>query len=99
MKQNLKKILIVTIILFSAMAAITVVKWNGLTVSRTEAKKMPTFDELINDNAGQMLKDGRQIFRFDTFGDQDFWGGQLQLHTTIAGAANGGVGPGLSPSA
>jgi cytochrome c553 len=40
---------------------------------------------------------GRQIFRFDTFGDQAFWGGQLRLHQAIAGAKNGGVGPGVSP--
>ena len=37
------------------------------------------------------------IFRFDTFGSEAFWGGGLHLHETIAGAANGGVGPGLSP--
>ena len=40
---------------------------------------------------------GRQIFRFDTFGDQAFWGGQLRLQQAIAGAQNGGVGPGVSP--
>ncbi len=42
---------------------------------------------------------GRQIFRFDTFGDEAFWGGQLRLHQAVAGAKNGGVGPGLSPKA
>jgi mono/diheme cytochrome c family protein len=40
---------------------------------------------------------GRQIFRHDTFGDEVFWGGALQLHRAIAGARNGGVGPGVSP--
>jgi hypothetical protein len=40
---------------------------------------------------------GRQIFRFDTFGDQAFWGGALQLHRALAGSKNGGVGPGVSP--
>jgi len=42
---------------------------------------------------------GRQIFRSDTFGDEAFWGDTLRLHEAIAGAANGGVGPGLSPNA
>jgi len=37
------------------------------------------------DNSRQMLDKGRQIFRFDTFGDQAFWGDQLQLHQTING--------------
>jgi mono/diheme cytochrome c family protein len=43
------------------------------------------------------LNSGRQIFRFDTFGDESFWGDALHLHQAIAGAANGGVGPGVSP--
>jgi hypothetical protein len=43
------------------------------------------------------LARGRRIFRFDTFGDQAFWGGALQLHRAIAGSKNGGVGPGVSP--
>jgi len=42
---------------------------------------------------------GRRIFRFDTFGDQAFWGDTLGLHRAIAGQANGGVGAGLSPKA
>jgi hypothetical protein len=45
----------------------------------------------------RLVAQGRQIFRFDTFGDQAFWGGQLQLHRAIAGAKNGGVGDGVSP--
>jgi hypothetical protein len=44
-----------------------------------------------------LLRRGEQVFRFDTFGDRTFWGGALQLHRAIAGAANGGVGPGVSP--
>jgi hypothetical protein len=47
--------------------------------------------------ADDVLARGRQIFRFDTFGDQAFWGGALQLHRAIAGSKNGGVGPGVSP--
>lgn len=45
---------------------------------------------------GQILQ-GQEIFRFDTFGDETFWGDSLRLHEAIAGAANGGVGPGVSP--
>ncbi len=46
-----------------------------------------------------MLAEGRQTFRFDTFGDEAFWGGMLQLHQAIQGSEFGGVGPGLSPAA
>ena len=55
------------------------------------------FDAVINDHARDMVERGRQIFRFDTFGDQAFWGGQLRLHDAIKGKRLGGVGPGVSP--
>lgn len=61
--------------------------------------KLISFDTQIEDNAAQMLSEGRQTFRFDTFGDEAFWGGMLQLHRAIEGDQFGGVGPGLSPSA
>jgi|SRR5581483_11768711 len=47
--------------------------------------------------ADSMFAKGRSVFRFDTFGDEAFWGGTLQLHRAIEGAKNGGVGPGVSP--
>ena len=45
-----------------------------------------------------LIAEGKQIFRFDTFGDEDFWGGQLRLHEAIEGEQFGGVGDGLSPA-
>lgn len=45
-----------------------------------------------------LISQGQQIFRFDTFGDEDFWGGQLKLHEAIEGEQFGGVGPGVSPT-
>lgn len=45
----------------------------------------------------RLYAQGRRVFRFDTFGDQAFWGGQLQLHKAIEGKKLGGVGPGVSP--
>ena len=50
-------------------------------------------------DALQSIARGRQTFRHDTFGDEAFWGDTVHLDDAIAGAANGGVGPGLSPSA
>jgi len=49
-------------------------------------------------NTINMIREGERIFRYDTFGDETFWGGQLRLHEAIAGTANGGVGAGISPS-
>jgi hypothetical protein len=54
-------------------------------------------DAKISQNAEQMLTEGRQTFRFDTFGSEKFFGEKLRLHEAIAGGRLGGVGPGLSP--
>lgn len=57
-------------------------------------------DDLRADAAAiRAIHEGRDIFRNSTFGSEAFWGDQLQLHRAIAGAANGGVGGGLSPRA
>src|SRR3954451_21133290 len=45
----------------------------------------------------RLFSQGRAVFRYDTFGDQGFWGDSLQLHKAIEGSKLGGVGPGLSP--
>jgi hypothetical protein len=61
------------------------------------AQTAPTNDVSIFTNALTKLDAGRNIFRYDTFGDETFWGGALKLHQTIAGSSRGGVGPGVSP--
>jgi len=55
------------------------------------------FDGVIQRNVRQFMDQGRQIFRFDTFGDEAFWGDNLKLHQAIAGSKFGGVGAGVSP--
>src|SRR6202158_1296385 len=55
------------------------------------------FDAVVRNNAERMMQDGQEIFRFDTFGSEAFWGDALQLHKAIAGEKNGGVGGGVSP--
>ena len=56
-----------------------------------------TFDLRILDHLQQAFLEGRRTFRGDTFGDEAFWGGALQLHQTVQGERFGGIGPGLSP--
>jgi hypothetical protein len=43
-------------------------------------------DDAIVKDAMQMLAEGKQTFRFDTFGSEAFWGEQLKLHQAIEGA-------------
>jgi hypothetical protein len=62
------------------------------------AEKAPrrSFDAQVDDNATALFREGRRVFRFDTFGSEDFWGGQLRLHDAILGEKQSGVGPGLT---
>jgi cytochrome c5 len=54
-------------------------------------------DRQTDASAADAVKRGRDIFRDETFGDEGFWGEGIKLHRAIAGEANGGVGPGVSP--
>ncbi|MDO5758623.1 MAG: hypothetical protein Q4P24_14255 [Rhodobacterales bacterium] len=57
-----------------------------------------SFDAQIVHHAQTMLAEGRNTFRYDTFGSERFWGDALHLHEAIAGEQNGGVGAGVSPN-
>ena len=50
-------------------------------------------------HAERAFRHGREIFRYDTFGDEAFWGDTIKLHQAIQGARFGGVGSGISPKA
>jgi hypothetical protein len=65
---------------------------------RAQRESFTNFDAQIVANAERLLENGRNSFRSDTFGDEAFWGGTLQLHRAILGANLGGVGPGISPN-
>jgi len=54
-------------------------------------------DNGLREKKKSLEEEGKQIFRFDTFGDEHFWSGTLHIDKAIAGAAHGGFGPGVSP--
>ena len=56
-------------------------------------------EDPVTDNANKMLAEGKQTFRFETFGDEAYWTDALQLNKAILDEKNGGVGGGLSPKA
>jgi hypothetical protein len=62
-----------------------------------QPRRPERFDRQVRDNALDLIEEGRRVFRFDTFGDEAFWGDTLGLHRVIAGERFGGVGPGVSP--
>src|SRR5262245_48588242 len=68
----------------------------------TSAPRNPAVKDIparpdIDMYAESLLDQGRKIFRDDTFGDEDFWGGQLRLHEAIADKERGGTGAGVTP--
>lgn len=85
---------------FSVLAVLAVVGY-GTAMSHDDddddGASASRLDRQIDRQAQRTLAEGRQIFRFDTFGDETFWGDTLRLHEAIAGQANGGVGSGVSP--
>lgn len=66
--------------------------------SHAPASKVAPFDVTISQNAQSMMDEGRQTFRFATFGDEAFWSDGLGLDRAIEGEKNGGVGGGVSPA-
>jgi hypothetical protein len=82
----------------AAVTALSACSQSAGTADSAGAQRNSTgFDSQIDHNSTTLLAEGRQIFRYDTFGSEAFWGDALKLHEAIAGAKNGGVGGGVSP--
>jgi hypothetical protein len=63
-----------------------------------DAESTRGFDTVGSNDAARMMAEGQKTFRFDTFGDEEFWGDSLELHQAIEGAKLGGIGAGVSPA-
>jgi hypothetical protein len=92
MKQRYIGAVLIGIVL-SVVTAIT-----QLAAQHTRRASASTFLGSAENNLQQLVDQGRQVFRFDTFGDESFWGDTLHLHKAIEGANLGGVGSGVSPA-
>ena len=95
MPRRVRLLLIGGVVLFVVIAAFALRRTSP--VAQAQGPVTEDFDSVIDKNAERMIEEGRQIFRFDTFGSEDFWGGKLRLHEAIVGEKLGGVGPGVSP--
>jgi hypothetical protein len=54
-------------------------------IALADSDDQPKFPGLgsAEGNAKQLIEQGRQIFRFDTYGDEAFWTGQLQMQQSV----------------
>src|SRR5215211_2557607 len=106
--DTLKFLYVLTIVLASVAVGLVIERTSDAQArgraqgppaqSNARKEKLRNFDAQIAANANELLENGRITFRFDTFGDEAFWGGALQLHQAIKGASLGGVGAGISPT-
>ncbi len=85
------------IFLIAAIASICGLPLAIMSQNTNSGGDARNFDGVIQRNVRQFMDKGQQIFRFDTFGDEAFWGDNLKLHQAIAGSKFGGVGAGVSP--
>jgi hypothetical protein len=103
-EENVKRITIacvagVVVTLATVLGFLVVTIYNAQSAQgQGDGASISDFDRVIRNNGREMIEEGRQTFRFDTFGDEAFWGNTLQLHQAIAGKGLGGVGPGVSPN-
>jgi hypothetical protein len=90
-RRNLVMLIAVTV-----AGAVVVLARSGS--SAVTFDQFATANQTIAGNAANLVAQGRHVFRFDTFGDQAFWGDSLHLHQAIEGSKFGGVGAGVSPN-
>ena len=65
-----------------------------------DASKKPDDTKATSDTTkinSDMTAEGKNTFRYETFGDEAFWGEVLQLHQAVQGSAHDGVGDGVTP--
>src|SRR2546427_11924813 len=89
--MNHKTILFMGVFLFAGLVLL------DESLRAGEEPELSKDDKKVDHQSHDAFKLGRQIFRFDTFGDEAWWGDTLKLHQAIAGARNGGGGPGGGP--
>jgi hypothetical protein len=56
------------------------------------------WDQQVRDHTRGLMDQGREVFRYDTFGSETFFGNTIGLHRAIEGSKFGGVGGGVSPN-
>src|SRR5262249_61462820 len=95
----MRKSILATLIVGSCMATVWTMSFVAARAESDRAKRQDqTFDEAIADNAANLAKHGRSTFRFETFGDEKFFGDTLKLHQPTEGSRFGGGRPGVSPA-
>jgi len=75
----------IAVLIFGACAMLYYAVWaqRNAAAFADDSQRRSGFDAAVLQNSLQMVEDGRKIFRFDTFGDESFWGDTLHLHQVL----------------
>src|SRR5438128_1082010 len=80
--------------IFWIAAALTMLIAGSLPFVVHGQRTTGSFDDQIKTHLETMFEEGRRTFRFDTFGDEAFWGDALKLHEAIVRKVLAAWGPG-----
>ncbi|MCK0159103.1 hypothetical protein [Allomuricauda sp. F6463D] len=87
--------ILVAILIWVSSCTKTETITETITETVTDTIIETTIDTLHLDPV--LVAEGKDVFRYDTFGDEAFWSDVLHLDKAILGADNGGYGDGVSP--
>jgi hypothetical protein len=93
MKQKRKAMILAGIALLIAFIQCT----KSFNDAETRSSRLGTNELASNQKDKSLIEQGKEIFRYDAFGDEEFWSGLLHIDKAILGSALGGFGPGVSP--
>jgi cytochrome c553 len=87
------------LVILSLVALIAICQCTKIgDTENNNGETSPELQTRMKDGKQGLIDQGKEIFRFDAFGDEDFWSGLLHIDKAILGEANGGYGPGVSPN-
>src|SRR5215207_4690912 len=88
-----------TLVIFSFVAIMAISQCTKMeTTENDNGEVSSVLPTKMNQGKQGLIEQGKEIFRFDAFGDEDFWSGLLHIDKAILGEVNGGYGPGVSPN-
>jgi len=91
--QYKRQIIVITV----TIALITLVQCSK-SYNKNDNEDGVMAQKAASEKTKSLIEQGKQIFRFDDFGDKEFWSGLLHIDKAILGANHGGFGPGVSPA-
>lgn len=72
-------------LLFTSLFLVLVLTFGRRAFAAYDSDDRDRQPDVASRNAQRLVDEGRQTFRYDTFGDEAFWGGALKLHTAVQG--------------